>query len=136
MRKNLRRIHQRNHLPSRSQWCKEEKQAGMERKQEAMKRREEFVSSQTTTQVDGKILSTQEIRDINAKRGEMIRQEVLKIQSESKMMMERYMLECKRRNEQIEQEKELRIEEENRKQELLKKRMAKETRSVVETRAS
>merc|ERR1711894_280579 len=38
-------------------------------------------------------------------------------------MMERYMLECKRRNEQIEQEKELRIEEENRKQELLKKRM-------------
>merc|ERR1712203_580605 len=90
----------------------EAKQAGMERKQEALKRREEFVSSQTTTQVDGKILSTQEIRDINSRREEMIRQEVLKIQSESKMMMERYMLECKRRNEQIEQEKELRLEEE------------------------
>merc|ERR1719245_2728728 len=37
--------------------------------------------------------------------------------------MERYMLECKRRNDQLEQEKELRIEEERRKQELMKKRM-------------
>merc|ERR1711913_129749 len=81
----------------------EAKQAGLERKQEALKRREDFVSSQTTTQVDGKILSTQEIRDINAKREELIRQEVLKIQSESKMMMERYMLECKRRNDPLEQ---------------------------------
>merc|ERR1719340_311844 len=101
----------------------EAKQAGQERKQEALRRREEFVSSQTTTQVDGKILSTQEIRDINARREEMIRQEVLKIQQESKMMMERYMLECKRRNEQVEQEKELRLEEERRKQELMKNRM-------------
>merc|ERR1712088_28191 len=86
----------------------EAKQAGLERKQEALKRREDFVSSQTTTTVDGNIMSTQEIRDINSKREELIRQEVLKIQMESKMMMERYMLECKRRNDQLEQEQELR----------------------------
>merc|ERR1711874_327717 len=112
----------------------EAKQAGLERKQEALKRREDFVSSQTTTQVDGKILSTQEIRDINAKREELIRQEVLKIQSESKMMMERYMLECKRRNDQLEQEKELRVEE-GRKREG-QKRGFKKAGSIVETRAS
>merc|ERR1719259_374552 len=113
----------------------EAKQAGQERKQEALRRREEFVSSQTTTQVDGKILSTQEIRDINAKREELIRQEVLKIQSESKMMMERYMLECKRRNDQLEQEKELRIEEERRKREG-QKRGFKKAGSIAETRTS
>merc|ERR1739844_707696 len=91
----------------------EAKQAGMERKQEALKRREEFVSSQTTT-VDGNIMSTQEIRDINAKREELIRQEVLKIQMESKMMMERYMLECKRRNDQLKEEHRQREEEDRR----------------------
>merc|ERR1712173_259460 len=100
----------------------EAKQAGQERKQEALRRREEFVSSQTTTQVDGKILSTQEIKDINSRREEIIKQEVLKIQQESKMMMERYMLECRQRNEMIEQEHKLRQEEEKRNQELLQKR--------------
>jgi hypothetical protein len=97
----------------------EAKKSGLERKQEALKRREEFVST-STTQVDGtKVLSTQEI---NAKREEMIKTEVLKIQQESKMMMERYMLECKRRNEMIEQEQQLRQDEEKRKQDLLQQR--------------
>jgi len=100
----------------------EAKQAGIERKEEAMKRREEFVSSQITTTDGGKMMSTQEIHEINSKREEMIKSEVLKIQQESKMMMERYMMECKRRNEQVEQEQELRQNEERMKQELLKQR--------------
>ena len=42
-----------------------------------------------------------EIAQLNAKREEMIRKEVEKIQNESKMMMERYLEECKRRTEMI-----------------------------------
>merc|ERR1739845_44846 len=90
----------------------EPKKSGLERKQEARKRREEFVSTAQTT-VDGKqVLTTQEL---NAKREELIRTEVLKIQQESKMMMERYMLECQRRSDMIQQEQDLRQAEEKRK---------------------
>ena len=64
-----------------------------------------------------------EIAQLNAKREEMIRKEVEKIQNESKMMMERYLEECKRRTEMIQKEEEMRVQQEREQKELMKQRM-------------
>merc|ERR1719357_2138327 len=100
-------------------------QSGQIRKQEALMRREEFKASklEVTSTVDGKVLSTAEIAQLNAKREEMIRKEVEKIQNESKMMMERYLEECKRRTEMIQKEEEMRVQQEREQKELMKQRM-------------
>ena len=101
--------------------------SGMIRKQEALARREEFKAAKleisSSSQVDGKVMSTSEIAALNAKREEMIRKEVEKIQNESKMMMDRYLEECKRRSEMLQKEEEMRVSEERAKQELMKQRL-------------
>merc|ERR1712179_494035 len=91
------------------------KKAGEIRKQEAMKRREEFVQSKTTiSSSTGKT-----IQEINAEREEMIKKEVLKIQEESRQMMQRYLEESKRRAEILQMEQEKKAEEEKKQQEIL-----------------
>lgn len=79
----------------------EARKAGEERKMEAKKRREEFVVKQSEAKLMSNVKSTQEL---HKEREDMIAREVLKIQEESRKMMERYLDDSKRRADMLQKE--------------------------------
>merc|ERR1712183_906367 len=96
------------------------KQSGQERKQEALKRREEFVIKKSEAKLSSNVKSTQELHQ---QREEMIANQVLKMQEESKTMMTRYVEESKKREEMLKREQEMIETERKRKDELAAQRM-------------
>lgn len=62
-------------------------------------------------------------KELNAKRDKILNDQMAKMRQESKMMMERYMDEAKRRDDLLQNEINMRSQEEVRKQQLLQKRM-------------
>merc|ERR1711994_303588 len=105
----------------------------MGRKQEALKRREEFVIKKSEAKLSSNVKSTQEL---HRQREEMIANQVLKMQEESKTMMTRYVEESKKREEMLKREQEMIETERKRKDELAAQRMKEQEERQKQRRQS